>query len=134
MDHNRIRLQNAIYIIMPFDELFANRIRKVLDEQDVHYTEKKMFSGICFLVDDKMLCGTHQDKMTMENLLLCRLSEEDFLETIELAESKEMNFTGKPMKGFVYITEQGTQSNKALEKWLQLCLNFNPLAKKSKKK
>ena len=58
----------------------------------------------------------------------------DFLETIELAESKEMNFTGKPMKGFVYITEQGTQSNKALEKWLQLCLNFNPLAKKSKKK
>jgi hypothetical protein len=43
-----------------------------------------------------------------------------------------MEFTGKPMKGYIYVTENGIKKANDLSYWLQLCLNFNPLAKKSK--
>ncbi|ESU24858.1 hypothetical protein FEDK69T_04110 [Flavobacterium enshiense DK69] len=45
-----------------------------------------------------------------------------------------MEFTGKPMDGFIFVTESGHKSAKELAYWLQLCLNFNPLAKASKKR
>lgn len=44
-----------------------------------------------------------------------------------------MEFTGKPMKGFIFVTETGCNCKKKLTHWIQLCLDFNPLAKKSKK-
>lgn len=92
-----------------------------------------MFSGVCFMVDDKMCCGTHLDKKTDENLLLCRIGEKEYEQAIEKNECLPMNFTGKQMKGFVFVTENGFQDDKDLAYWLQLCLDFNPLAKRSKK-
>ncbi len=119
---------------MPYNEKIASRITEVLAEKGVVFTEKKMFSGVCFLVDDKMLCGTHIDKQTNESLLLCRLSNDDYNEVIEKPHCMPMNFTGKIMKGYVFISEQGFKTKKQLSEYLQLCLNFNPLAKASKKK
>ncbi|MFZ1748842.1 MAG: TfoX/Sxy family protein [Saprospiraceae bacterium] len=119
---------------MAYDEVHASRIRQAFAELKVGYTEKKMFSGICFMVDDKMCCGSHIDKATGESLLLCRIGESASEKALELPEVLPMNFTGKPMKGYIFVTEDGLQSQKDLAKWIGLCVEYNPLAKKSAKK
>lgn len=118
---------------MAYNEESAQSIRQVLLEKGADFTEKKMFSGICFLVDDKMCCGTHIDKKTGGDMLLCRIGESVYEHALEQPGCIPMEFTGKPMKGFVFLTEEGIRSRQDLEKWIQLCLDFNPLAKKNKK-
>ena len=105
---------------MAYDESLAQRIREVFFRLKVPFFEKKMFSGVCFMVDDKMCCGTHIDKVTHEKAL-------------ELPFVLPMNFTGKPMKGYIYVSEEGIETQKDLTYWIQLCVDFNPIAKKSKK-
>lgn len=119
---------------MAYDELAADRIRQVLHEKGAKFSEKKMFSGICFMVDDKMCCGTHIDKKTGDNFLLCRIGDEAYEAALEKENCIPMNFTGKPMKGYVFVTGNGVDDNAKLAEWLQLCLDFNPKAKSSKKK
>jgi hypothetical protein len=118
---------------MPYNESTALRIRNILHEKGIVFTEKKMFSGICFMVNDKMCCGSHIDKKTNEDMLLCRIGETAYESALEKNYCVPMEFTGKPMKGYVYITQKGHETEKDLTYWLQLCLDFNPLAKKSKK-
>jgi hypothetical protein len=119
---------------MAYNENTAQRIRKILQYRNAPFFEKKMFSGIVFMVDEKMCCGTHIDKKTGEDLLLCRIGENAYGEAIVRDDVIPMEFTGKPMKGYVFVTEAGTRQNKDLSYWIQLCLDFNPLAKISKKK
>jgi TfoX N-terminal domain len=118
---------------MAYEQQRVDQIAQVLRQMNVAFYEKKMFAGVCFMVDDKMFCGTHTDKKTGENLLLCRVGEDKYEEALNKKGSIPMNFTGKPMKGYVFVTEEGYQSPKDLKYWLQLCLDYNPLAKKSKK-
>lgn len=118
---------------MPYNEAILNRIREILDEKQVPFSEKTMFSGVCIMVDDKMCCGTHIDKKNGEDVLLCRLSLQDYEAALENNNCIPMDFTGKSMKGYVYVTQNGLRSRKDLEHWIQLCLDFNPMAKKSKK-
>lgn len=118
---------------MAFNEFTAQRIREILFAKDANFTEKKMFSGICFMVEDKMCCGKHINKKTGEDVLLCRIGESVYEQALENPDCIPMEFTGKVMKGFVYVTEEGIKKNKQLAYWLQLCLDYNPLAKKSKK-
>jgi len=119
---------------MAFNEHTANRIRQIFLEKNIEFSEKKMFSGLCFMVDDKMCCGTHIDKKMGEELLLCRIGEHAYEAAIERADCIPMEFTGKAMKGYVFVTANGCKSKKDLSYWLQLCLDFNPMAKLSKKK
>jgi hypothetical protein len=60
---------------MAFNENSLHRIREILLEKEIDFSEKKMFSGVCIMVDDKMCCGTHIDKKTNEDLLLCRIGK-----------------------------------------------------------
>jgi hypothetical protein len=118
---------------MAYNESTAERIRSFLNSKNVDFTEKKMFSGICFFVDEKMLCGTHIDKKTGEELLLCRIGEEKYNESLERNDCIPMNFTGRPMKGYVFAIQEGFAKENGLYFWLQLCLDYNPFSKKSKK-
>jgi hypothetical protein len=119
---------------MPFDEQVADSIRVILNEKGAGFTEKKMFGGICFMVDDKMLCGTHVDKKSGQNFLLCRIGESAYESAIERDDCIPMEFTGKSMKGYVFVLEDGFKKKKDLSYWLQLCLDHNPEARRSKKK
>jgi hypothetical protein len=92
-----------------------------------------MFAGICFMMDDKMCCGTHIDKVSGEDYLLCRIGEEAYEIAIEQPYVIPMEFTGRAMKGYVFVTQGGTESEKSLASWIQKCIDYNPLAKKSKK-
>lgn len=118
---------------MAYNEKTLERIQEILLDKNVVFIEKKMFSGVCIMVDDKMCCGTHIDKKLGEELLLCRVGEAAYEKALEDENCIPMEFTGKPLKGFVFITEAGCNSEKKLAHWIQLCLDFNPLAKKSKR-
>lgn len=119
---------------MAYDEYTADRIRQQFKEKGIAYFEKKMMGGLCFMVDDKMCCGIHFDKKRNTNLLMARIGEDAYTEAIDKEGCQPMDFTGRPMKGYVFISPEGYDLDADLDYWLNLCLAFNPLAKSSKKK
>ncbi|MGB5481204.1 MAG: TfoX/Sxy family protein [Eudoraea sp.] len=119
---------------MAYDEYLADRIRQILKSLGSDFTTKKMMGGLLFSVDDKMLCGIHIDKKYGDSLLMARIGEEAYSIEIEKAECLPMDFTGRPMKGYIYVTQDGWDLDKDLEYWIKLTLAFNPLAKASKKR
>ena len=119
---------------MAFDDFLADRVRQQLKEKHVFFEELAMMGGLCFKVDGKMLCGIRFDKKFGDNLLMARIGE-SVCET-ELAKPNclAMDFTGRPMKGYVYVTADGIDTDDDLSYCINLCLAFNPLAKASKPK
>ncbi|MGB5780391.1 MAG: TfoX/Sxy family protein [Eudoraea sp.] len=119
---------------MAYDEYLADRIGQILKSLGADFTIKKMMGGLLFSVDDKMLCGIHIDKKYGDSLLMARIGEEAYTKEIEKAECLPMDFTGRPMKGYIYVTPDGWDLDEDLEYWIKLTLAFNPLAKASKKR
>jgi TfoX/Sxy family transcriptional regulator of competence genes len=112
---------------MAYNEHLNNRIREALADMPV-VEEKLMFGGVCYMVNEKMCIGVVGDEM------MCRIGEENYKNALEKPGCREMVFTGKPMKGYVYVAEEGMKSARDFNYWIQLCLDYNPLAKSSKKK
>ena len=119
---------------MAYDELLADRIRLILKRNNRVFSEKKMMGGLCFLMDDKMLCGIHYDKKKEMDLLMARVGEEQYEIAVKFPSVHPMDFTGRPMKGYIFVDPSGFDMDEDLEKWLEMCFRFNPLAKASKKK
>lgn len=113
---------------MAYDEFLADRLRRVLKEKAVPYEEKNMMGGLCFMVDDKMCVGIVEDE------LMARIDPDIYSDALKKKGCKEMNFTGRPMKGFVFVEPEGIDTEEDLEYWVGLCLEFNPKAKSSRKK
>lgn len=113
---------------MAYDEHLADRIRENLERRSVPFTEKKMFGGLCFLVDDKMLAGI------VRNQMMARVGPHGLEERLKRPGAKDMDFTGRPMKGYLFIDPEGIDMETDLDYWLQACLDFNPEAKASKRK
>lgn len=112
---------------MAYNEQLADRIRILLsDREDV--TEKEMFSGICFMVDDKMcICVSGME-------LLCRIGAEKVASVLERGNSRNMMSNGRVMKDYVYVEDTAFDNQNKLKYWVELCLEFNPKARSSKKK
>ena len=113
---------------MAFDEHLQQRIDQILKEKNIVFTSKKMMGGLCYLVDDKMLCGI------IKNNLMARIGEDFYPEAMTIEGCIEMDFTKRPMKGYVYVTPEGVDLDRQLEFWIDKTLAFNPMAKSSKKK
>ena len=112
---------------MAYDEKLANKVREfLLNKKNVK--EKKMMGGLTFMVNDKMCVGILNDD------LMARIDPAIYEKAIERKGCREMDFTGRPMKGFVFVGPEGTKSKKDLEYWITLALDFNKKAKRSKKK
>ena len=112
---------------MAYNEKLADRIREIIAVTHKSIEEKKMFAGLCFMVNDKMCVGVHEDK------IMVRLDPEIYDTVIEKDGCEPMNFTGKIMKGFVFVSEDVLKTKKQLEYWVKLALEFNKIAKSSKK-
>jgi TfoX/Sxy family transcriptional regulator of competence genes len=112
---------------MAYNEKLAKRIREKLAHlPDIE--EKQMMGGLTFMVNDKMCIGILKDEM------MCRI-DPDFHETaIEKTGCRTMDFTNRPMKGYVMIDDTGMKSKKDFDYWIELALAFNKKAKSSKKK
>jgi len=113
---------------MPFSQLLADRIRHVFEEKKVHYEEKKMMGGLCFMVDSKMCVGIVGEE------LMARIGPDKYEEALDMDGVREMNFTGRSMKGYVFVHPSATDFYDDLAEWLQMALDYNPIAKSSKKK
>jgi TfoX/Sxy family transcriptional regulator of competence genes len=112
---------------MAIDEQLADRVRELLVDQQ-HVVEKKMFQGICFMVDDKMcVCVRRND-------ILCRIGAEQAQKELEKGECMQMLNNGRVMKDYVFIESARVQKERDLTYWIDLCLRFNPEAKSSKKR
>ncbi len=113
---------------MAYDQLLADRMRSVFVEKRIATEERKMFGGLCFMVDDKMCAGI------MKDVMMARIGEEAYPDAISKPGCNEMDFTGRPMKGYVFLDPEAIDLDADLEYWIQLCLDFNPKAKASKKR
>lgn len=113
---------------MAYNEMLAERIRISLLKKKTVSEEKKMMGGLCFMVDDKMCVGVVKDTM------MVRIDPEFYEEALTKKGCREMDFTGRPMKGFAFVEPEGIIFDKELDYWVQLCLDYNPKAKSSKKK
>ena len=113
---------------MAYNEHLADRIFMVLKEKNVAFTEKKMFGGLCYMVDDKMCIGILKDEV------MARIGPDRYEEALQKKGCKEMMFTGRAMKGYVFLEPEAVDKDEELSYWVQRCLDFNPLAKASKKK
>ena len=120
--------------IMAYDEYLADRIRRTLQEKRIAYAEMKMMGGLLFKVDNKMFCGIHIDKKYGDSLLMARIGEEAYNKEIEKPHCLPMDFTGRPMRGYIFVTPDGFDTEDDLAYYMDLCMAFNPLAKASKPK
>ena len=112
---------------MAYDEALANRIRQAL-AGDPACSEKKMFGGIAFLLDGLMFVGVSGSK------LMARVGKGSYEEALGLDHVREMDFTGRPMQGYVYVEPAGIETEEQLGVWLQRCRAFvGTLPAKAKK-
>lgn len=112
---------------MAYNELLADRMAQTLREIGINYTEKKMFGGMTFMVDDKMCVGVIKDDMML------RIDPKDVEESMKRPGCKLMDFTGRPMKGYLMIQPEAYDMDEDLTYWIKLAVAFNPSAKASKK-
>ncbi|MCF8368665.1 MAG: TfoX/Sxy family protein [Bacteroidales bacterium] len=113
---------------MAYDEFLGDRIRMILKEKQVSYDEKKMMGGLAIMVDDKMCVGVIKDS------LMVRIDPDIKEDALKRKGCREMDFTGRPLKGFVLVDSEGIDMDHDLALWIQLALDFNPFAKSSIKK
>jgi TfoX/Sxy family transcriptional regulator of competence genes len=111
---------------MPYNLALADRIRThLLHTENVE--EKAMMGGLTFMVNGKMCVGI------IKNELMCRINPENHEEAVEKHGCRKMDFTARPMKGYVMIEASAIEKQKELAYWIDMALAFNPLAKASKK-
>ena len=112
---------------MAYDEALAQRVREAFSSQS-KIEEKKMMGGLTFMVNGKMCVGILRDD------LMARIAPEVYETALTKKGCREMDFTGRPMKGFVFISPEGTKRQADLDYWVGLALDFNKRAKASRKK
>jgi TfoX/Sxy family transcriptional regulator of competence genes len=94
-----------------YDESLAERVRVVLQHRD-DVTERRMFGGLAFLIRGKMCCGV-QDRD-----LMVRVAGDEFDAAMQEPHVRPMDFTGRPLRGFAYVSADGVRTAAALARWL----------------
>ena len=102
---------------MAYDEDLATRIRTAIGKRP-SISEKKMFGGIAFLHRGYMFCGIAKGK------LMARVGPENYEKALRQRHVRPMDFTGKPLKGYVYVEAAGCNTPAAAAKWVEKCLAF----------
>lgn len=102
---------------MAYDDALAARVRKLLQRRAA-YGEKQMFGGLCFLLHGNMCCGI------VGSDLMARVGPERYDAALMSPHARPMDFTGKPLTGYVYVAPSGTKRQRDLERWVGLCVEF----------
>lgn len=112
---------------MAYDEQLAARVRERLAEL-APIEEKPMMGGLTFMYKDKMCLGILKDE------LMCRIDPEVEEEALSRPGCRPMDFTGRPMKGYVLVDQDALRKREDFEYFVGLALEFNKRAKSSKKR
>jgi TfoX/Sxy family transcriptional regulator of competence genes len=112
---------------MAYDETLAARVREVVrDKRGV--TERKMFGGLAFMLQGNMFVGV------LEQSLMARVGPADYERALGSPGVREMDFTGRPMHGYVFVDSALLKSAADLKRWVYLCADFaTTLPAKAKK-
>ena len=102
---------------MAYDERLAERVRQELSDHR-RITEKRMFGGIAFMIRGNMCCGIIDDR------LMVRVGPDAYDKALKLAHASVMDYTGRPMRGFVSVSLEGTKTARQLRAWIQRGLDF----------
>lgn len=110
---------------MAYDDFLGERINQLLLTKNINFYAKKMMGGLVFMVNNKMCCGIHIDKKYGDSLLMAKIGEEAYQKEIHKEECLPMDFTGRPMKGYIFVTPSGFDLDSDLKYWVEKALNFN---------
>ncbi|MDH3648220.1 MAG: TfoX/Sxy family protein [Saprospiraceae bacterium] len=113
---------------MAYSEWLADRIRSSLNVRNVGFEEKRMMGGLTFMVKGKMCVGVHEER------LMARIGPEPYEGALSMKGCQKMDFTGREMRGYVFVDPDGTDLDEDLEVWMQMALDFNQQAKAYKKR
>ena len=102
---------------MAFDEQAAERVRRILRRRN-GVSERKMFGGLCFLLNGHMCCGL------VGTDLVLRLGEEGTSMALTEPDTHEMDFTGKPMKSMISVRPPGYAADDELKAWIDRAVKF----------
>ena len=102
---------------MAYDEGLAQRIRETLGD-DPRFTEKKMFGGVAFMASGHMFCGV------VKSDLMVRVGPAQDKNALAKPHARPMDFTGKPMKGYVFVDPPGIEDDDELTEWVERCHRF----------
>jgi hypothetical protein len=102
---------------MAFDEGLAERVRGLVG-QDPSLTERRMFGGLCFMISGNMCFGI------VGSELMVRVGADAYVGVLALPHAREMDFTGRSMRGMVYVAEDGIAEDDDLAAWLARGLAF----------
>lgn len=109
------------------DVNLLNRLREALvDVSPIE--EKRMFGGVCFMVDNKLCICVKNDEM------LCRINPEDFESALEMDGVRPMAQRERTAKGYVFVHKDVLAHKKDFDRWVEKALAYNKIAKASKKK
>ena len=102
---------------MAYNEELADRVRVTLAGRE-GITEKKMFGGMGFMLHGNMCCGVTNDD------LMVRVGADAYDDSLAEPHARLMDFTGRPMKGFVFVSSEGTKDDESLEHWVGCGASF----------
>jgi hypothetical protein len=100
-----------------FDPILADRIRHQLARRK-NFTEKKMFGGICFMLNGNMCCGVIGPD------LIIRVTPEQTESILRKKHARVFDFSGRPSRSMVYVGPKALQEDTDLKRWLQITLTF----------
>lgn len=112
---------------MAYNERLAERIRGYFKRRKA-VEEKRMFGGLCFLLNGHMCCGIEKDR------LMVRVLPDRYDSLLKKPQAREMDFTGKPLKGFLFISESGYRTAAGLTRWLDEAVEYVKSKPPKKKK
>ena len=102
---------------MAYDESLAERVRKVLADVP-GFAEKHMFGGVGYLLFGNMACGVNGSD------LIVRVGPAAYDEALAKPEARPFDFSGRPMRGWVYVSPESVDSEDALEEWIEAGVSF----------
>lgn len=109
---------------MAFSDYLVERVKNRIPA--AHQLEmKKMMGGIIFMVNGKMAIGVDIDKKSKHDRIMVRVGKEAQDQLMDRPGVREMDFTGRPMKGFMFVGPEGFDSEDDLDFWVETALKFN---------
>lgn len=103
---------------MAYDEGLAQRIREMMQEYPTNLIEKRMFGGLAFMVNGNMCVGV------LGSELIARVGADNYDSLLLLPNTREMDFTGRAMTGFIVVDENAIDDDERLGFWIERCFSF----------
>lgn len=113
---------------MAYDTHLAERIDRIFADRKLAYHHLKMMGGLCYMLDEKMCCSI------IKKQLMARVGPVNYQQCLTNEGCSEMNFTGRGLKGYIFVDQNALDMDSELAFYIDLCIQYNPEAKRSKKK